>query len=138
MDEEQGENLIEPCLHSPKRIRLSIPRASLSHRKCQFCSKTNNLKTISDGVRMNTFIDRGVLIPSGSRCCERHIIDDKVDASLLDDFSPTSDFTNFNRSEITSMLISLREKCSESTVGLDFENPQSLSDETFYNFTGMT
>ena len=65
---------------------------------------------------MNTFIDRGVLIPTGSRCCERHIIDGKVDASLLDDFSPTSDFTNFNRSEITSMLISLREKCSESTA----------------------
>ena len=87
---------------------------------------------------MNTFIDISVLIPTGSRCCERDIIDVKVDASLLDDFSPTSDLTNFNRSEITSMLINLTEKCSDGTVGLDFENPQSLSDEYYYNLTGFT
>ena len=36
------------------------------------------------------------------------------------------------------MPIILREKSSDGTVGLDFENPQSLSDETFYNFTGIT
>ena len=53
-------------------------------------------------------------------------------------YKMNSDFTNYNRSEITSILISLPEKCSKSTVGLDLKNPQSLSEEDYYNLTGIT
>ncbi|XP_062580526.1 uncharacterized protein LOC134242456 [Saccostrea cucullata] len=128
----------KPCLASPKRICLSIPRTSLSHNKCQFCKGTDDLKNISKEIRLKTFIDSGTLIPDGARCCKRHLTDDGVNADVMKRLLPTSDFTNFNRTEITSMLNSLREKCKERTNGVDFDDQAALSDEDYYNLTGVT
>ena len=123
---------------SPKRIKLAVPRTSLSHNKCQFCSSTQDLVVISSDIRTNVFVDVGILIPAGARSCRRHLRKSTVDPKVLDKLDPVSDFSSFNRTDLTTMLTDMRSRCQTNSSGVDFEDPSALSDDDYYNLTGIT
>ena len=123
---------------SPKKINLSLPRTSLSHNKCQFCSFTEDLVVISTNVRINVFVDVGILIPAGARSCRRHLTKSRVDPKALSKLDPVSDSSNFNSTDLTTMLNEMRTRCKTNASGIDFENAAALSDEDYYNLTGIT
>ena len=106
----QTENKIDEALdsgtHSPnsrKKLKLSIPRTSSSHSKCLFYDKRDDLIQISKDVIINTFVDQGIFIPAGARCCEGHI----TEQSIFEDRSKmkiTSNETEINSEEIKGLL----------------------------------
>ena len=71
--------------------------------KCLFYDKRDDLIQISKDVIINTFVDQGIFIPAGARCCEGHI----TEQSIFEDRSKmkiTSNETELNSEEIKGLL----------------------------------
>ena len=121
-----------------KKVKLSIPRTSSSHSKCLICDKRDTLVRITKDIRINTFVDQGIFIPVGARCCKRHIKEQNI---LLDDRSKmkiTSNETELDPKEIKDLLSDVRAEACKKKAGLDFDDPTSLNDDDYYNLTGIT
>ena len=74
--ERNPDDAHESCADSVRiheKVKLSIPRTCSSHSKFLICDKRNTLRRITKDIRIDTFVDQGIFIPVGARCCKGHI-----------------------------------------------------------------
>lgn len=99
-------------IKSPKTVTLNLSSVSgKSHAACCICkTRKSKLVTVPAIVRHNTLIDRNVIIPAGSRCCELHIADCSFteEAFELMSLNLIKD-TQFNRTELLEIIENTRQ-----------------------------
>ncbi|XP_062572317.1 uncharacterized protein LOC134234281 [Saccostrea cucullata] len=123
--------------HSPPSVPLPIPSTSQSHGYCLVCKKPGpKLVTVSHHVRMFVFISRGIIIPSGARCCTRHLENGKMTDEAMEQIK-TSESTTLNKTSITNLIKELRDKAFQQSR-LDFDDEGSLDDSDYQVLTGFS
>lgn len=116
--ERKQINARNAAIHSPPSITLTVPTTSSSHSSC--CLR------------------QGVLIPSGSRYCTRHLPNGKFIEEALEKISPFSETSTLNRTSIVDMIMYLREiALLNGGKRIDFDDPNALSDQEYVNLTGI-
>lgn len=65
-----------PIQGSPNENSISLPIVTAEKRNkiCIICRKKGYLKCIPREERMDIFINFGILVPLGARCCHLHLI----------------------------------------------------------------
>ncbi|XP_056022083.1 uncharacterized protein LOC125673390 [Ostrea edulis] len=123
---------------SPPTIPLSIPSSSQSHGYCFVCKKPGpKLVTVSHHVRMFVFIQKEIIIPTGARCCIRHLDNEKMNDEALHQIR-TNDNTTLNKTSIIDLIKYLRDKAFEQQSRLDFDDDCRMSDEDYRVLTGFS
>ena len=81
-------------------------------------------------------MERGILAPPGVKCCKRHLEEGlfKDTNHVLDKRIQKESFVK--PSDIDNLLEELRSALRKCRSGLDFDDPDSLSDRDYYNLTG--
>ncbi|XP_062589596.1 uncharacterized protein LOC134251226 isoform X2 [Saccostrea cucullata] len=128
------------AIHSPPSVTLSVPSTSSSHSSCFICRKPGpKLVVVSSNERHSVFLRQGVLIPSGSRCCTRHIPDGRFTEEALEKISAFSATSTLNRTSIVDMLMYLREiALLNGGKRIDFDDPSALSEKEYVSLTGIS
>lgn len=95
---------------SPPSVPLPFPSAPQSHGYCFVCKKPGpKLVADSHHVRLLVFIRREIIIPSGARCCVRHLENGKMVDNAMQQIR-TNESTTLNKTFILSLIKDLREK----------------------------
>ena len=100
-----------PIQGSPNENSISLPivTAGKCNKSCIICRKTGSLKCIPREARMDIFINFGILVPLGARCCPLHLTGNFIKPST---HVHTSMFrkksTALNSDEIVSLFNDLR------------------------------
>ncbi|CAC5394130.1 unnamed protein product [Mytilus coruscus] len=132
------ENKLTPQNES---ITLPIVTVGKTSRKCCVCVTTKgSFVTMPEKARLHVFVTQGILVPAGVRCCPGHLdgktlkTGTKINVSRLR--KTTSDL---NASDIIWLLDRLRGMVSHAKKKrLDFDDPNSLTDEDIVSLTGIT
>lgn len=137
----------EPCKRmktsgcaSPPSITLSIPSTSKSHANCVICKKPGpKLIVVTQYARVRAFIRKEMFVPAGSRCCPKHIADNEFTVDALQKMQQTNPDTNINRTATVELLQQTRDfAIRNENTRLNFDNPNSMDNEDYYNLTGLT
>lgn len=137
----------EPCKRmktsgcaSPPSITLSIPSTSKSHANCVICKKPGpKLIVVTQYARVRAFIRKEMFVPAGSRCCPKHIADNEFTVDALQKMQQTNPDTNINRTATVELLQQTRDfALRNENTRLNFDNPNSMDNEDYYNLTGLT
>uniref|UniRef100_K1RAW0 DDE Tnp4 domain-containing protein n=1 Tax=Magallana gigas TaxID=29159 RepID=K1RAW0_MAGGI len=89
---------------SPPSVPLPIPSSSQSHGYCFVCKKPGpKLVAVSHHVRLLVFIRREIIIPSGARCCVRHLENGKMVDDAMQQIR-TNESTKLNKTFILSLI----------------------------------
>lgn len=137
----------EPCKRmktsgcaSPPSITLSIPSTSKSHANCVICKKPGpKLIVVTQYARVRAFIQKEMFVPAGSRCCPKYIVDNEFTVDALQKMQQTSPDTNINRTATVELLQQTRDFALRNENNrLNFDNPNSMDNEDYYNLTGLT
>ena len=119
---DKSQDKIQRTLKSPKSICLSLPSVTKSHARCFICKKPGpKLVVIPSAVRISTFLEHNVIINSDSRCCASHMDGNSFKSGCLLNI-PTACSTYVNRTDILTMLESLRQQCNKSQAGFAFDS----------------
>lgn len=126
-------------LSSPPSVTLSFPTTTKSHAFCFVCKKPGpKLLTVSNNARLQVFVFKGVIVPTGARCCPRHVEDGKFTQEGLEAIPETYDEAFLNRSTIVSFMSGLRGLAEErETNGISFDDG-TLGDDEYMTLTGIT
>lgn len=130
-----------PIQGSPNENSISLPivTAGKCNKSCIICRKTGSLKCIPREARMDIFINFGILVPLGARCCPLHLTGNFIKPST---HVHTSMFrkksTALNSDEIVSLFNDLRKVASTSqSRRMSFDN-HLLSDEDYKTLLGVS
>lgn len=137
--ERKQINARNAAIHSPPSVTLTVPSTSSSHSSCFICRKPGpKLVVVSSNERHSVFLQQGVLIPPGSRCCTRHLPNGRFTEEALEKISSFSETSTLNRTSIVDMLMYLREiALLNGGKRIDFDDPNALSDQEYVNLTGI-
>ena len=83
------------------------------------------------------FVKRGIVVPSGSRCCRRHLYSNHLTYDALQKITPTQiDTVTLDANSIMELLTDC---CTiiRNVKTFDFDDPMSLDEESYYNMTGL-
>jgi len=71
-------------------IEIPISRTSASHRTCVVCKKNDvaSSKVLSKEQQKMVFVKRGIVVPSGTRCCRRHLYNNHLTYDALREITP--------------------------------------------------
>lgn len=116
-------------------IEIHFPRVVSTHRFCIICRAEVNLQVISLETRCDVFARKMIFIPSGDRCCNEHIIGNRIYEDDLSRLSITSNTSKIKKSELVIFLNILAKK-SNLTVFDRIEN--GLSENQLQVLTGLT
>ncbi|CAH0731451.1 unnamed protein product, partial [Brenthis ino] len=117
-------------------IYLSIPRCHNSNTCCIICKRKSYLMTVPKAARTQAFIETGIYISSGKRCCKTHITGLIFSELALQVLRPVSENTLMCEKDIKSLLNNIREVAKKK--GLDFDTPGQLSESDYYTLMGIT
>ena len=127
---------------SPPSVKLSIPSTNRGHSFCFtcICKKAGSKLVVTPiKARFTVFLHKEVYVPAGSRCCPGHIVDGILTSDALQKIRTSNDSTYLNRTSILELLQNARESLLQKThTRFDFDDPHGLSDEYYYNLTGLT
>ncbi|CAC5410204.1 unnamed protein product [Mytilus coruscus] len=125
-------NTSQQTLVSPKTITLSLSSIGRSHSTCFVCRKRGpKLIVVSSSTRLNTFVQRNIIIPAGARCCPDHISDENFNEQALECLS------DCNRSDILDLLQKIRMLLLKNDdKRLNFDKDSSLSDAEYIRLIG--
>lgn len=122
---------------SPPSVPLPIPSSSQSHGYCFVCKKPGpKLVAVSHHVRLLVFIRREIIIPSGARCCVRHLENGKMVDDAMQQIR-TNESTMLNKTFILSLIKDLREKAFQQSR-LDFDDESCMDDDEYRVLTGFS
>ncbi|XP_062581928.1 uncharacterized protein LOC134243712 [Saccostrea cucullata] len=126
-------------VRSPPSVTLPLPSTSTSHSSCFICRKPGpKLVVVPASARNSVFLQRKILIPYGTRCCAKHILNDNLTAESLEEISVISQASNVNRSSITDILLYMREVALKNKASrIDFDNEENFSDQQYVRLTGL-
>jgi hypothetical protein len=95
-------------------------------------------KEIPELDRDRLFIQNNIFVPVGSRCCEEHIIDDRLKLDALNRIRPYKIIkSRFSSTDILIWFDKFRNQLN-SIRYFDFDRPFEMSDDACYNLTGVT
>lgn len=83
------------------------------------------------------FVRRGILVPSGSRCCKQHMYNNHLSYDSFQEITAThKDKITMDTEGVVDLL---NECCAtiQSMRTFDFDDPASLNEESYYNITGL-
>ena len=83
------------------------------------------------------FVKRGVVVPSGSRCCSHHLYNKHLTYEALQQIRLNKvDMVSFDANGVVELVADC---CMtiQNTKTFDFDDPMSLDDESYYNTTGL-
>ena len=135
--------------NKPSKVKLDLPKASADHKKCIICfhvfkshkfSKNQKQKLIGLEARTEAYIESGVYIVNGSRCCSTHLDkeSEKLTKEALLELRPVNDATFLKESECIDLIEVLRENSKNNSVFEKLKNPKTISNELCLKTTGLT
>ena len=126
---------------SPKAFMLNINTASKSHKYCFVCNKKGSarhpLVVISTKAQTQAFIETGVYVEPKSRCCRSHLECSYLTRDALQCLSHIKTSNEFSKTGITELISNIR-SLMKSANKLNFDVPSLLSDEKYFDLTGLT
>ena len=138
VDEKTPEQL--PA-ESPKSIKLNINTACKSHKYCFICHKKGSarhqLVVLSNKAQTQAFIETGVYMEPKSRCCRSHLECSFLTRDALKSLSHIKTSNVFSKTEITKLIGNIR-NLMKTANRLNFDIPSLLSDESYFDLTGLT
>lgn len=97
--ERKQINARNAAIHSPPSVTLTAPSTTSSHSSCFICRKPGpKLVVVSSNERHSVYLRLGVLIPSGSRCCTRHLPNGRFSEEALAKISAFSETSTLKES----------------------------------------
>lgn len=78
-----------------------------------------------------------MFIKSSARCCSSHLKGQHLLKNSLTKLEAKYDNSFFNRTYLVDLLENFSLTLKKSSI-LDFDNPESLTDEEYYNLTGLS
>lgn len=95
------------------------------------------MEVLSDTQRTMVFIRRGILVSAGSRCCSDHLYKGQLSYEGLWQINGSiSDHLALNSSEVQGLMEDFRSSI-QASKSFDFDDPSCLSDECYFNITGL-
>jgi hypothetical protein len=83
------------------------------------------------------FVKRGIVVPSGTRCCRRHLYNNHLTYDALRLITPTKvDTISFDGNSVIELVTD----CCTSIQNMktfDFDDPSSLNKESYHIMTGL-
>lgn len=117
-------------------VHLSIPRCHNSNTCCIICKRKNSLMTVPKAARTQAYIETGIYISPGKRCCKTHITGSVFSELALQGLRPVSDNTSMCEKDIETFLSNIRRIAKKK--GLDFDTPGQLSESDYYTLMGIS
>ncbi|WAR07794.1 hypothetical protein MAR_017752, partial [Mya arenaria] len=120
---------------SPPSVRLNIPSTPKSHSRCFICKRPGpKLIVVPSEARFTAFVQRNVIIKSGTRCCPVHMNDSSIKDEALKSVK-AAESAYVNRDTVLELLNKLRESCKKSNRCFDFT---TLNNEEYVDLTGLS
>ena len=136
-------------LNKISKLNIDLLKASANHRKCIICfhvfeshkfSKYTKQKLIGLDARIEAFVETGVYIVEGSRCCLNHL--DRESTNLTEqallELRSVNETTCLKESECSDLINSLRDYAKNNSVFQKFKNPYTISDKLCKKTTGRS
>ena len=83
------------------------------------------------------FVKRGIVVPSGTRCCRRHLYNNHLTYDALREITPAKvGMISFDANSVIELVTD----CCTSIQNMktfDFDDIDSLNEESYYNITGL-
>jgi hypothetical protein len=97
-----------------------------------------SMKIMSDSLRTMVFVKKGVFISKGSRCCSHHLYNGHLSYESLQPINGVyHDHLILNSDDIHNLIDDFRSVYKVSKI-FDFDDASCLSDEAYFNITGLT
>ena len=95
------------------------------------------MEVLSDAQRTMIFIRRGILVSTGSRCCCDHLYKGQLSHEGLWQINGSiSDYLVLNSNEVQGLMEDFRSSI-QASKSFDFDDPTCLSNECYFNITGL-
>lgn len=95
-------------------------------------------KNIPELDRDLIFIQSNIFVPDGSRCCEEHILDDRLKPDALNRIRPYQIVKScFSSADVLTWFDKFRNQLNSMRF-VNFDRPFAMSDVDCYNLTGIT
>jgi len=94
-------------------------------------------KVLTKEQQRMVFVKRGVVVPSGSRCCRSHLYKNHLTYEALQQIRPTKvDTVSLDANGVVQLV---NDCCMaiQNAKTFNFDDPTSLDDESCYNMTGL-
>ncbi|WAR21652.1 hypothetical protein MAR_015626 [Mya arenaria] len=119
---------------SPPSVRLNIPSTPKSHSRCFICKRPGpKLIVVPSEARFTAFVQRNVIIKSGTRCCPVHMDESQIKDEALQSVK-ASESAFVNRATVLELLNKLRASCNKTRKRFDFN---TLNNEEYVDLTGL-
>ena len=141
LPDEPEKTHVQQTPKSPKTFMLNINTASKSHKYCFVCNKKGSarhpLVVISTKAQTQAFIDTGVYVENKSRCCRSHLECSYLTREALEGLSHKKTSNEFSKTGVTELISNIRNLMKNANK-LNFDVPSLLSDEKYFDLTGLT
>ncbi|CAF4165165.1 unnamed protein product [Rotaria sp. Silwood2] len=83
------------------------------------------------------FFKRGIFVPAGARCCRLHLYNKQLTYESIQQISASQfDKLSLGTEDVQNIILDFRSVLLNVKT-FDFDDPTSLSDESYFNFTGL-
>ena len=138
VDEKTSKQL---AVESPKSIKLNINTSCKSHKYCFVCHKKGSarhqLVVLPTKAQTQALIETGIYVEPKSRCCRSHLECSFLTRDALQSLSNIKTSNLFSKTKITKLIGNIRNLMKTSNR-LNFDTPSLLSDESYFDLTGLT
>ncbi|WAR09692.1 hypothetical protein MAR_034768 [Mya arenaria] len=133
-DNEEYQPPVSKSFASPPSVRLNIPSTPKSHSRCFICKRPGpKLIVVPSEARFTAFVQRNVIIKSGTRCCPVHMDESQIKDEALQSVK-ASESAFVNRATVLELLNKLRASCNKTQKRFDFN---TLNNEEYVDLTGL-
>ncbi|XP_065213296.1 uncharacterized protein LOC135840599 [Planococcus citri] len=119
-------------------LQVPFPRPIFSHKKCMVCGRFDTRHRLCSETRLRIFLQTGIMVPEGSRCCSKHLSGGVL---INDEANKISIIENSTVSfkEMKTLLFQLRDMHNTNIqMGLNFDNPNTMTDKDYKRLTGLS
>ncbi|XP_053388533.1 uncharacterized protein LOC128551660 [Mercenaria mercenaria] len=122
-------------------ISLPLKSTGYTHSRCFICEKPGpKLMRVKSFARNQLFVETGVLLSNGARCCPRHLIENMFTASSITNVKGNGNVrnrTNLSSSELIDLIENIRKIATENKEKKLCFDDDSLSSDEYLNLTGL-
>lgn len=128
-------------------IHVKIPKAHASHSRCVVCSmpfKVENFKqsskVICEEAIIDCFVETGIMIKRGCRCCPSHLIPNskKLSEDAFNLIQTCTFVTTLSKDEVEFLLMQLRERAKTNSIFDQFKHPCVPSEKLVRRTCGLS
>ena len=121
-------------------VKINIPRTYSTHQWCIICKRSDKkLHRISDEIIANVFIQKGILISQGARCCSIHFDQfNNLKDGEIDKIETVQEYIQLNSEKIERLFSSLKNVAQKSCLFDKFRDFGTLiTDDICKETTGL-